>query len=76
MRSLAVCFRSNPVALESWEYRDPLEVAERRESQSCKGCLWLMQVHCLGQTFGRCKILPQRTELRRCQRYHALHPDR
>ena len=60
------------MALESWEYRDPEEVAMRRESQTCKGCVWLMQVQCFGDAFERCKILPQRTELRRCRKYHAL----
>ena len=64
------------MALESWEYRDPLEVAERRESQSCKGCAWLVEVHCFGRVFDRCQALPDRTELRRCRRYHALPQSR
>ena len=64
------------MALESWEFRDPAEVAERRESQSCKGCLWLMQAHCFGETFERCQEYPARENPRRCKKYHALHPDR
>ena len=60
------------MTLESWEFRDPAEVAERRESQTCKGCAWLTVVNCLGSTFERCQALPERTELRRCKKYHAL----
>ncbi len=60
------------MALDSYEYLDPMEVAIRRESKTCKGCAWLIQVQCFGDAFERCKINPQRAELRRCRKYHAL----
>ena len=36
--------------LERWQYGDPLEVAIRREAQSCKGCATIQVWQVQGET--------------------------
>ena len=55
--------------LEQWETRDPLTVAERRESRTCKGCHHIETVRCLGSLHQVCKISPRRTVGKRCANY-------
>lgn len=55
------------MALDSWQYRDPLEVAIRKESQTCKGCNYEEVVIMFG---GEVKVCNKsRKHGKRCKHY-------
>ncbi len=57
------------MALDSYEYLDPLEVAIRRESKTCKGCHHIELVRCLGSVHQVCRVNRNRVVERRCRMY-------
>ena len=62
--------------LEHWETRDPLTVAERRESKTCKGCIWYAPLYLWGAKHPGCDLRSGPTTFRRCKHYHNPTEDR
>ena len=57
------------MTLDAHEYRDPQEVAIRRESRTCKGCRHIQQVRALGTMHQVCTLYPQRDLEKKCRSY-------
>ena len=55
--------------LDSWEYADPMEVAMRRESTRCDGCIHYEQTKLFGMVMPGCRIRPRYHLNRRCKQY-------
>lgn len=55
------------MALRWFEYGDPAKVAERKEGQTCKGCVHLGRL--LGRDYCERMNVKQGAELRRCTKY-------
>ncbi len=56
--------------LERWQYGDPLEVAIRREAQSCKGCHSIETVDIFGTIRTICD--DGEPKERRCRKYKEI----
>ena len=67
--TLPLDMENAPMQLEHWETRDPLSVAIRRESTTCKGCHHIELVRCLGSVHQVCRVSPTRVVERRCRQY-------
>ncbi len=60
--------------LDSWEYRDPADVAERREQQNlrnCPGCRHSDEVHLWGDALTYCHKRQEITDGKRCHAFQA-----
>ena len=55
------------MTLESWKFRDPAEVVERIESQSCKGCKHLDAIRIAGQLVQVCN--KGKKPIKKCPKY-------
>jgi hypothetical protein len=58
--------------LMRWEFRDPLEVAMRREAMSCQGCRFLVSVVVLGERRQVCE--KHRRGVQRCREFEEKRP--
>ncbi len=58
------------MTLDSWEFKDPMLVAEERESRTCKGCIWEIKIPLWNEIHSACQIQPAHTSGRRCRKYH------
>lgn len=56
---------------QKWETRDPAEVLERREAQTCKGCRFVETIVAFGEKIKRCKKNRKHSDHggRRCKQY-------
>lgn len=55
------------MALDGWMYRDPLEVAMRKESMTCKGCKHQQITRAFGVDIATCK--KRKKHGTRCREY-------
>lgn len=55
------------MALEGWMYRDPMEVAIRKEAMTCKGCQHQRLTRAFGQDIATCE--KRRKHGTRCREY-------
>lgn len=53
--------------LERWQWRDPADVAERLEAQSCHGCAFVSRVQIAGSSVESCS--KGRRAGRKCRHY-------
>ena len=67
--TLPLDMENAPMQLEHWETRDPLSVAIRRESRTCKRCAHIELVRCLGSVHQVCRVNRNRVVERRCRMY-------